>query len=354
MSAALVKKLKSGLAVACFAFVGMALRLGLALLTADLNFGLTTSSARREDLCKKTTDASGYFLQNILGCFLIAAVARHKQKLNEHIAVGLSTGLCGSLTTWATWMENTAFTMLNGEVWMAFVSLICMLSVSQGSFVVGEITASCGMGVRPSIPIGPSSKGNDESVKSSSDEGTSTSAEEDPTAAQVDWALDIADGAAPAEPPRRLSDSNLLHAAIVVPCVLIVAAIVVALAAKNYTVGLLHMSVAPFGALVRWLLAMGNAYTAPLPVFTLLANTLGCAVDATSEVMVGRSEPGAWHDAWSSFGTGFGGCLSTVSTFMAELRADSLGGFRMRAAYFTISFALAMAVLLPTYSMAKC
>uniref|UniRef100_A0A7S1RPP4 Fluoride ion transporter CrcB n=1 Tax=Alexandrium catenella TaxID=2925 RepID=A0A7S1RPP4_ALECA len=344
----------------------MALRMGIDLLFHPANFGLTTGAIQSQELCMHELGASGYFLQNALGCFLIAIVAKHKPLLNEHIAVGLSTGLCGSLTTWATWMQLEAFTTLGGEVWMAIVSVVCMLSVSLGSYRLGEIAADCGMGVKPSIPIrvhrrkavdAADASSEEESGRSGSEGATTSDDAEGVAAAQVhvDWALEICDEAPVREPSAK--DPPLrawLDGLVLAGASVIIVLTVVLLVVYKYDSGLLYMAMAPFGALLRWALSMGNAYTAPLPVFTLVANTLGCAVDAAAAVLAGRNVIGIGHQAWASFGTGFGGCLSTVSTFVAELRSDKLGGFRMRATYFLISLALAMAVMLPTYSLAKC
>lgn len=356
-------KIRTALSVAFFAWVGMGLRMGIDLLFKPLNFGLTTAAIRREEICVHNVGASGYFLQNALGCFLIAIVARHKPLLNEHIAVGLSTGLCGSLTTWATWMEEEAFTMVGGEVWMAFVSVACMLSVSLASYRLGEIAADCSMGVNPSIPIrlrrqkaaaaADTSSGGE---SGSSSEGAASSDGEGRGEAQADWTLELCDDAAAREPGATEDppDNTWLDLLIVGSASVIIVLILVLLVVYQYDLGLLYMAMSPFGALLRWLLSLGNPYTAPLPVFTLIANTLGCGVDAAAAVMSGRLTVGLGHEAWASFGTGFGGSLSTVSTFVAELRSDKLGGFRMRSAYFLTSFALAMAVLLPTYALAKC
>mmetsp|Transcript_103858 Transcript_103858/g.252141 ORF Transcript_103858/g.252141 Transcript_103858/m.252141 type:complete len:378 (-) Transcript_103858:173-1306(-) len=349
------KRMKTALAVACFAWVGMALRLGLAKLTADLNFGITTSTDLHTEQCIRRASAHGFFLQNMLGCFLIAVVARHRPLLNEHVAAGLSTGLCGSLTTWGTWMQETASTMLHGDVWMAFVSLFAMLSLSLSSLSLGQVAANGGMDVTPSIPIrmhfshkaAPAAAHRFAEDEAGSDAVRAAEEEED-------WALELSEPPASREPSAKEPDATRLHTLIIGGAAVLVVLAVALLSICRDLEGLLCMAMAPPGALLRWLLALGNPYTAPLPVFTLAANTLACGVEAVSAVMAGRAPSGLGRDAWAALGTGFAGCLSTVSTFAVELCTDKLGGLRMRATYFLISFALAMATLLPPYALARC
>jgi len=143
----------TAVSVAYFSLVGLAARVGLALLLEGQVFGVTTYqaelSAGGAHPCRLRSSGSGYFVQNILGCMLMAAVARHKTHMNEHLAVGLASGLCGSLTTFATWMGEEATTILNGYTFEAFVSLLCMLCVSMCSYRFGHFLAGCGMGDEP-------------------------------------------------------------------------------------------------------------------------------------------------------------------------------------------------------------
>merc|ERR1712224_513438 len=61
------------------------------------------------------------------------------------MAVGLSTGLCGALTTFGTWMQNTAVMILNGNSWTALIDVICQLAICQWAFNFGHYVAGCGM-----------------------------------------------------------------------------------------------------------------------------------------------------------------------------------------------------------------
>jgi len=125
----------------------------------------------------------------------------------------------------------------------------------------------------------------------------------------------------------------------------------------KYWEGLFGLAYAPLGALLRWYLSLYNASAQracfALPALTLLANTLGCASNAFSALMAPQEPSHVGHIAIAAIGTGFAGCLSTVSTLISELRSDTLGGLRVRVAYFLLSVALAMAVTLPMLS-ARC
>lgn len=135
----------------------------------------------------------------------------------------------------------------------------------------------------------------------------------------------------------------------------ILAVAVLVMAVNESMSGMLALVMAPFGALLRWVLSWGNPYTEPFPVFTLIANILGAAVVGVAGVMMARHFPGDLkYELWSAFGVGFGGCLSTVSTFIAELESHKLGGLRLRSLYAVLSFGLALAVLLPLNAYSKC
>merc|ERR1712129_127816 len=84
------------------------------------------------------------------------------------------------------------------------------------------------------------------------------------------------------------------------------------------------------------------------PLFTLIPNTLAVAIDCCS-ILVLKSYPAGWeHDHfWLAVATGFSGSLSTVSTFIAELKNDKLAVMFVRELYVLISFGVAMLVLIP-------
>jgi len=366
-------RLHSALCVAFFAWVGMALRLALAALVGTADMGLTTSvAAGPSTRCDTQSTASGYFFQNVLGCFLMAVIGRHKTALNEHIATGLSAGLCGSLTTWGTWATEEAVTVLNGEILKATVSEICMLSVCMSSFKLGHYTARAGMqgvppdasgasggsamaGGLPTAGLPPvASDGLPERLAPAgsavvSREGSGGIEEREEWALELDTPKSWSEDHGP-----QLHIGRRRHGLIMVAAVGIILSTFAVLARARDVKGLLCMAMAPFGALLRWALSLGNPSTAPYPVFTLIANTLGCGVNALAGVMAGRAPAGLERAAWGALSSGFCGSLTTVSTLIAELRGDKLGGLRQRSAYFMSTLCLAMAVVFPVYAFAGC
>mmetsp|Transcript_147230 Transcript_147230/g.470602 ORF Transcript_147230/g.470602 Transcript_147230/m.470602 type:complete len:194 (+) Transcript_147230:3-584(+) len=122
-------------------------------------------------------------------------------------------------------------------------------------------------------------------------------------------------------------------------------------AGLGYNAGLLDLAMAPFGALLRWYLSLRNASWQKacfgIPVFTLIANTIGVACNAFPTILAARVEDPLGKLALAAISTGFAGCLSTVSTLISELRSDAIGGLRVRVVYFLLSFGLAMAIECP-------
>eukprot|EP00435_Cladocopium_sp_Y103_P012666 s1471_g3.t1 len=287
-------KLITAISVAFFALLGCAIRVSFELWLHHLDFGVTTSHPgpfilKDSHKCYKRSSAAGYFFQNVLGCILMAAVARHKKAMNQHLATGLSSGLCGALTTWATWMGEVAHTITNGYAFQAFVSVLCMLCVSLASYRFGHFLAGCGMEDEPKcfdeycglrILFSRQEK-NIEMVE----DGETASDSDGENGTEHEWGLHVDEPSSWREQSEKevfLSDA--VHAAITgLALIYIVTFLGIAGGHKYYT-GLLDMSMAPFGALLRWWLSLFNKYTAPFPFFTLLANTLGCLCNALAGV----------------------------------------------------------------------
>eukprot|EP00931_Biecheleriopsis_adriatica_P064603 TRINITY_DN39357_c0_g1_i1.p1 TRINITY_DN39357_c0_g1~~TRINITY_DN39357_c0_g1_i1.p1 ORF type:complete len:538 (+),score=59.21 TRINITY_DN39357_c0_g1_i1:79-1692(+) len=370
-------KLITAMSVAYFAFVGLAIRESITLLLHNLDFGITTSHYEVKpglpadpNHCKLSSNGAGYFVQNALGCMLMAAVARHKTSMNEHLAIGLASGLCGSLTTFATWMGEEAATFLNGYIWQAFVSVLCMLCVSLTSYRFGHFLAGCGMNEEPAcfdehcglqtcfraLRKGKRKNGvhtradpRIEVAEGSSEDEAITEERREQYLDDNDWALRMDDQDSWKE-PKAAKDvvlSNAVHYAIVFAGFVVIAVYCGIAGYKHAWEVLFDIAYAPAGALLRWWLSLFNKYTAPFPLFTLIANILACVCNGFAGVLEHRESHHVGKAALGAISTGFAGCLSTVSTLVAELRNDTIGGLRMRIFYFLLSFGLAMAVLLP-------
>lgn len=336
------------LAVAFYASVGMCIRFWLTWTTKDLDYGIVTTA--RQTLgpyCTTTSGASGFFLQNAFGCILIAAISRHKRALNPSHAAGLSSGLCGSITTFGTWMHACVTAALNGQTWMAFVGALSMFCVSVCSFSLGHHLAACGM--HKQLAWESDSTGSEqpacEQANATSDEGARKRAMK----IASDWALYVGDDGEDYRYKKRC-ESPLL-----VVSLCLVAATVSWQVSQGDIPGSLCVAFAPTGALLRWGLSRFNPRVTPFPWFTLIANILGSAAAGVAAAMGNRVASDSWeHVWWFVFGTAFGGCLSTVSTFIAELHSDKLGGLRSRAIYCAASFTSVAAILFAVANLIRC
>mmetsp|Transcript_34434 Transcript_34434/g.73363 ORF Transcript_34434/g.73363 Transcript_34434/m.73363 type:complete len:391 (-) Transcript_34434:230-1402(-) len=379
-------KLLTAGSVAFFAFVGVAIRVALAKLTEGLSFGLTTVNPSPSGgiPCHLKSGASGYFLQNIVGCILMAAIARHKKSMNEFLAVGLSSGLCGSLTTFATWMGEEAATIVDGQVFEAFVSVLSMLCVSLTSYRLGHFMAGCGMansedqcfdewcGLQHCI-IAVKKRGHDEEEEASSEGETSDSDGSDGSGAarpgraedvvdghHSDWGLRVDEPRSWREPehPKDIRLHPIFQWMLVFLGFVFIIAYICFCVGFSYWAGLLDLAMAPAGALLRWYLSLHNGVAQKaccgLPIFTLIANLAGVACNSVAGVLGPQMEEPLRKAAVGALSTGFAGSLSTVSTLVSELRSDAIGGLRVRTLYFALSFGLAMAIELPVLFNVKC
>jgi fluoride ion exporter CrcB/FEX len=114
-------------------------------------------------------------------------------------------------------------------------------------------------------------------------------------------------------------------------------AVALLVADRNWSRRTIALSVllGPAGALLRWRLAERfNAKTPRMPLGTLLANLLASLLDVcVATVMVGRSvRPYGQAGADAAIG-GFGGALSTVSTWVVELSSLRAAGMAPAPAF---------------------
>jgi fluoride ion exporter CrcB/FEX len=86
-----------------------------------------------------------YLLPNFLGCFIMGFLYNYKDEINRRskgIFKGLTTGFCGSLTTFSSWAFTSLHTSFDHENWykiIIMIFLVCWLTWS--SFVMGTATS---------------------------------------------------------------------------------------------------------------------------------------------------------------------------------------------------------------------
>ncbi|KAJ2502871.1 hypothetical protein GGH96_000741 [Coemansia sp. RSA 1972] len=219
----------------------------------------------------------------LIGCFIMGAVARTRRTFPASLHTGLTTGLCGSITTFSSWqlLVYTQFFADKGEhskfqnflggvsVWVTTLACAC-----------GALRAGAGAG-------------------------------------------DMC-GARRGSGDRWKYKSDCVVAGV---CVLgVVAACVVVGTAHDARSVSISVLMGPAGTLVRWKLSKLNTHGTArrLPAGTLLANTMGCAVLAAVHTLQNGGLVRPSHTSCqvlTAISDGFCGCLTTISTFAHELHA---------------------------------
>lgn len=107
----------------------------------------------------------------------------------------------------------------------------------------------------------------------------------------------------------------------------------------------LSVLLAPTGALCRWQLARLNTQHIRLPIGTLVANVVACALDAVLAALLVRVSLSSSEEVvLRALITGTGGTLSTVSTWVGEIRLlRKEGGYAAAWAYLYVFVSIGMA-----------
>lgn len=324
---------------------------------------------------------------NMLGSFIIGLVATsamvqideqkavvflgadHPWQSNIPLQVGVRTGLCGSITTFSSWMLEAMTTCLTGNQWLTGIGqMIVGFACAVVSFVFGMQVA---LVIHHSISRTPLEN---EMLRYSKKEADFVfGGGEDPE--RISGELEELEPDLPMQRPLSkvetsksqdyvAEDSIQIERSIVkesremsgfhaqgidhVAALLLVLLTVgscfgVAYETKHYWIRNIWLSVlfAPFGCISRWLLSKAN-YSLKhgwdwLPVGTLAANWTGVVLDYVLQSIQIRVAPGYWGSlVIDAVETGFCGCLTTVSTLMAEIvKLSELLPFSLRAYVYT-------------------
>jgi fluoride ion exporter CrcB/FEX len=104
-------------AIAIFSYLGVLMRI---LITSKLDLNNSSSTEKEEVFCLYTSLFNNtYFVPNILGTFIIGFFSRKKEfffrtpgpYFYQSFYTGVSTGFCGSLTTFSSWAFSIAENM---------------------------------------------------------------------------------------------------------------------------------------------------------------------------------------------------------------------------------------------------
>ncbi|CAF3802166.1 unnamed protein product [Rotaria sordida] len=261
-------RLSSIMPIIVFSYIGVLIRLGLAFLGNN-----------QAPLCAA-------FWPNFVGCFIMGFVVEQKIHIHQHFAqlyIGLTTGLCGSITTFSGVMYNSCVALFGPSSHLTYpISnyLSVIISVFSASFI-GFI-----IGRHASIFILSLSSKSTKKVQYLN------------KSVQI-WLFPI-----------------LIF--ISIPLLVLLA---VLLPVSHYTYFIYSIIFAPFGSLTRYILSIVFNINSNFPLGTLLANVIG------SYIYLGMVAINQYVNITSplvkqiiiSIIQGYCGCLTTVSTFILEL-----------------------------------
>ncbi|CAF3328302.1 unnamed protein product [Rotaria sp. Silwood2] len=277
-------RLSSTMSIIIFSYIGVLIRLGLAFLGND-----------KTPLCAA-------FWPSFVGCFLMGFVVEQKIHIHKHFTqlyIGLTTGLCGSITTFSGLMYDSCLALFGSSshftypVSNYFAVIFSVFSASFIGFIVGR---------HLSMFVSPSSS---EKVPYSNE------------FVQI-WLFPLL---------IILSIPLLVLLAVLVPV-------------GHYTYFIYSVIFAPFGSLTRYILSIVFNTNSNFPLGTLLANVIG------SYIYLGMVAINEYVHTLSplikqiiiSIIQGYCGCLTTVSTFMLEL--DTIKKRKYIYAYVIITLVL--------------
>jgi len=333
--------------ICAFAYAGVLLRQLLRLFLSEYGGALAASIGH------------GFLLQNVAGCFAMGWLKQRERSVGGPplLLKGLTTGLCGCLTTFASWQLAVGLQLRAGNVGSALLIVALQQAVARSALLAGaDLQHWAGSRGRPgdhdaalvaalkelgsveaSIAASKGALGESFAAELAGRYNRTSAelAEASRSAAQLAdemsearcarLQLSEAQRRGPSEPNARMWLAIFAAAS--------VAAWAAALLADRLVGGgawafWLPVAVAPAGAALRHALSSLNGKL-DLPMGTLGANVLGSTATAAVYAL-GGSEPSALAQAAS---IGFCGSLSTVSTYMTDAQAleqagEKAGGVR--------------------------
>ncbi|KAL3682977.1 hypothetical protein R1sor_000999 [Riccia sorocarpa] len=300
-----------------FGIIGVLIRYGLESLFGPPVAGVTSNNgALFNDLPA-----------NMLGSFFMGWVGvvfkKNISVFSEHLAVGLSTGLMGSITTYAAMIQRMVANMVGGR-WMNGISgLVLGMELAQISLIIGVDSAKLICKILERINHNRDRRG-----------------------------LKPLQAPSPDNAHRR--NCSLLIFTLVGGCLWVGSLVLTIIDRSSISRRTLWLAcvVAPPGVWMRWYFARLNGQGIGqkhlmrwLPVGTLLVNVVASSMEAglaTVEAAVGNYNSRLWIE---SLQLGMFGCLSTVSTFVAEIQTMHQGKNRWRAYVYPLSTIITSVVI---------
>ncbi|KAG0061447.1 hypothetical protein BGZ89_011440 [Linnemannia elongata] len=260
------------------------------------------------------------------GGLVLPSSASKGHWIGAFVYIGLSSGLCGSITTFSSWnlalfneLINTANVSRHPfqNILSALTELVATLALSISGLQLGyhlgeallQLATNWGLGSRRrshalSSPI---------------------------TASQPSSILDISPALTPPSPPVppnrwTILDIVIVSAAIILWTGVICAAILVPRESRlSWRHIVLACCFAPAGAILRWYLSRFNSRSKLFPLGTFAANLGGSIILAAIVCLQHTSAAGGKSTlichVLSGLQDGFCGCLTTISTFALEIKS---------------------------------
>jgi fluoride exporter len=297
----------------------------------------------------------------------------HPWQSNASLQVGVRTGLCGSITTFSSWMLEAMTTCLTGNQWLTGIGqMIVGFACAVISFVIGthmaliihhKITKAplenemLNYSKREADFIFGGGEDPERVVSKELEELEPDLPMQRPLSTTetigLNYVADIeAEHTTTSESkgvePRAYEAQWIDHvAALSLVLFTIGASFGVAYETEHRWIRNIWLSIlfAPFGCISRWILSKANYRIKYgwdwLPAGTLAANWTGVILDYVLQSIQIRVAPGYWGSlVIDAVETGFCGCLTTVSTLIAEImKLSELLPFSLRAyVYTTMTF----------------
>ena len=317
-------------------------------------------SARQTNLLKLL--GFGYYLPNVVGCFVMGLAARVKPLLRgqyDVLLTGVTTGFCGSCTTFAGWDLGVALLFVHNQWLTAILVLGIHVASAITSLRLGFHVSDCIVHYftmreypfrKPPVDLPQLNLDLETSICRFREMKTHTfgplvarrvQATEEALVLARDSCNELTAEITQVEHEQQ---AVVHHTMIWVGATLALTVLFWTLAFccfDNYPSSrILAVCFAPFGALLRWYLSMYNSEPTckRFPFFTFWPNVsascLSCAMEIVGSIVYRDSASAYRHFVMYGQGgvmVGFLGSLSTVSTWVYEL--DNLSSRRLIWAY---------------------
>ncbi|KAJ4821525.1 camphor resistance CrcB family protein [Rhynchospora pubera] len=259
-----------------------------------------------------TSDQTPLYLDlpsNILGSFLMGwfgiVFKPDLRHVSEHLAVGITTGYMGSLTTFSGWNQKMHLLSSKGHWMFAVAGMLLGMLIVNESITIGVESAE-GLRKRFNCKL-------------------------------INWKVDTKG--------RHVAvTATMLFSMVTIWVVSCVLAVVKVHHLTNGAVLWLGCVVAPPGVWTRWYLARLNgvgigkkSHLKWFPIGTFLANVIAACIMAALSVISKAVNTERSGVILSGIQLGFLGCMSTVSTFVAEVYTMRQSGHSGRAFIYAAS-----------------